>query len=750
MIKIDTEEKLPEVPDVTIWADDKDPAVFYALPDSPRMRTRNGVPQFKFIKYRGETGEKKGGFVFFDADLSLTSEEITKLKEVWQARLNQTRPGRRNQQPPQARMGTITYTRGSVGLNFESDSAIVSRIAGAVKPSLYGSNVAPFMLELDESQVPILEAAMQGTGSSVVQVKYDLFHMAAIPPATVDVKFNARRFESFIRTTDVEDSFWRDDHYNDKIDATLRTKEIGHVTVRVAPLSGSNAEDQAEKLKTKLRDWGFKMYQDAIAKQAANLLGLIPEEQKGASQTYMDKLGGDDLDDLHIELRNRSFVDFEAHYRETSPVEWNIAPSGSLPTIESMTGADGEPFKWEDFVVEVEPDAFFEELHVYAKVNADFDRLPIHSVQINIEHDGEKLEPIPLKGGADEHDLPLIEGPDDVLHFADFTDGVDEFDYWYQVNYENQSKVFESERKTIRAADREPLVINLDETGVLSLDVMKGDIDFNTVELAEVVISYEDGEVGPFVERYFIDATTTDAQSFQRVTFGPRKRPFEYDVTKLRLSDGTEISGPKGEVVGPILHVDDTFTAGRMIRCSAAGDLENDIKHMDVTINYTEPGYSLRESFVLDASAPIAEWPIRVTSLDAGTITYEGLIFRKDGDVRTVGTSTPPSDTFIFGEVVDLRMQVTVVPEQLFADPNVRMVIFSGSYTDPDTQEIHLLPNQIVSRKDGEITPMVFDWELDLRDDQAREYKWKATVVGGDRPSVEGTSTDPVLMPTLS
>jgi hypothetical protein len=749
MFKIGTEEKFPEVPDATVWADDKDHAVFYALPDSPRLRMRNGVPQVKLVKYTGDVGEDKGGFVFFDADLALTEEESTKLVELWQARVDaeHARRGGRGS-APQARMGTFTYTRGNVGLLFDDNSAIVSRVKTVGKPSLYGSNVMSCMLELDERQVAILDSCMRGQGTTGVTVLYDLYHWASMPPAEVKVTFHAERFEDYLRVTDVEDSWWFEDHYNDTIEHELNTRQIGKIEVNVAPTPDAESD---KKLKDMLRDWGFRMLNEAVAQQAANMLGLIPEEQKDAPQTFRDQLGGDDLDDLRIEIEKQSFSDFEMSYTESGAVEWNLAPNGSLPGVETMKNSEGEFFKWDDFVQEVRPDAFFDELHIYAKVNADFDRLPIHSVQINIEHDGEKLHARPLVGEGDETSLPLIESPDDVLHFADFVDGVEEYTYTYQVNFENESRSFTSAPATIKASDREPLVVNLDDTGVLSLDVVKGDIDFDTVALAEVVVRYEDDGIGPFERRYFLESDTDEAQHFQEVIFSPRNKPFEFDVTKLRLQDGTEIPGAKGQTVGPTLHVDDIFTATRLVRVSGVGGLGDDIERIEVDLTYSEPnGYRVRTAVTLDDRSPSAEWPVRVTALDAGEVSYEGRVFRTSGETKRIEQATAEGDSIIVGEAVELQMDVTVIPDGLFADPSVTKVIFSGSYVDPESGDVKLLPNTIVSRNNGAIEPPSFDWRLELRNDQQRSFQWKAKLIGSSGiTDVSGTSDETVLVPEL-
>src|SRR5688500_3035279 len=124
MIRIDKQETFPEVPDVVVWADDKKENLHYVLPSSPRFRMQDGKPVFKCIKYRlpvdREDGRKGGGFVFFDTEIAVPDDQMQKLTDLLQERLNKRhaekkRPGA----APKVEFGTITYTRGTVRLLLE-------------------------------------------------------------------------------------------------------------------------------------------------------------------------------------------------------------------------------------------------------------------------------------------------------------------------------------------------------------------------------------------------------------------------------------------------------------------------------------------------------------------------------------------------------------------------------------------------------------------------------------------------------
>ena len=86
MIRIDKQLTFAEVPDVTVWEDEKRYNLFYALPQSPRFRLQNGIPVFEHITYRlavdRPDGRKGGGYVFFDTELAIDQEKLIKLKKV--------------------------------------------------------------------------------------------------------------------------------------------------------------------------------------------------------------------------------------------------------------------------------------------------------------------------------------------------------------------------------------------------------------------------------------------------------------------------------------------------------------------------------------------------------------------------------------------------------------------------------------------------------------------------------------------
>jgi hypothetical protein len=503
-----------------------------------------------------------------------------------------------------------------------------------------------------------------------------------------------------------------------------------------------------------LTDWGWRTLQDAILQEVQSALKPIGDESKKASDKVMEQLGGDDLDNLHISLRQTQITDIDMWFRDRSPVEWHFAPNGHLPALTTLTDKDGNLLRWEDYSMEVEPSAFFQELHVLAQVNAPFERLPIHSVEVHVTHNGKPVEPTlvnEIGTGHSSLEGTLINSPDDVLHFAAYADNVNKYTHWYEVNFKGESKTFRSTPVEVDAGSRDPLVINLDETGVLSLDIEKGDIDFEQVRSAEVVLSYEDKDQGVtnVGGRFYLDAAHPAAR-FQKVVFVPKTKPWTYQIKYTMAEDGREVQGPPQTEWGPTLFVNDLFSSSRFVRISAVGDLEQKIDRIIVDLEYLdeERGYGVTKQVTLKDGAPDDEWRFPVVADRAGTVKYSGQIFYKGGTQKEIEPTVAKTNQIVVGDVVEDRLEVEIVPDFLFDDPAVRLVTVELTHEGSAQTATAKFRRSAAGGAD----PSSYTWRVDLADDKDRTYTWQAKFYIGN--SVKTTdavvTTDGMIVPELS
>ena len=81
-------DKVETINGLSVYGDEADPNLWYALPQTPRFRIDNGKPVFKFIKYKFPIehagGKKGGGFLICDVEFGVSRSEEDALLEVLQ------------------------------------------------------------------------------------------------------------------------------------------------------------------------------------------------------------------------------------------------------------------------------------------------------------------------------------------------------------------------------------------------------------------------------------------------------------------------------------------------------------------------------------------------------------------------------------------------------------------------------------------------------------------------------------------
>lgn len=738
MIRIDKQEVFPEVPEVTVWADDKSEQTFYVLPTSPRFRIQNGNPVFKFIKYRlpidRADGRKGGGYVFFDTEITVPDDQMTKLTELLQKRVNEKHTKAQRPGPaPKVQFGTLTYSSGTVRLLLEENGTLIEKVRSAGKPSLYGRNVACFALELTPEGATVFEAAMQGQGASAVSVVYDLRFWVKLPPVTATVDFSSERFYDYLKTVDLEVSFWTEDHYREDLRELLIESQSGVAKVNYdAPVPPAVEKSLDEWAQRTLEDILTRQTQEATAEQNPGKV----DPNKLFEKTLED-LGGDDLDNFHQSITQHKLVDIHMKFAKNSAVEWNLAPQGTLPTLTSLKDGKGQPIKWQDYALLIDgDDPFFKQINVNMQVNADFANLPLHSVELHMEY--------PKAGGRKEIGEYRFSSPNDANRFSTFMDNNNqEYTYWYEVNYKGQARTFKS--KPIKT-DEKLLTVNVDDTGIFNLDINTGDIDFDQVRVAQVDVRYPKGLAAPLAQQKFTIDRDHQSHRLQKVIFSEINQPYEYRV-KYVMVDGKEIeTGPFEEQSKPLI-VDDPFSEIRSVTIRASGNLQDKVQTIFVDLSYTDTknNYNLSKSVALDSNVPADEWRIPVIKGVQGAVKYSGLIRYFDGTEEPIAETVADRPTILVGPSVREVLEIMVLPDFMFDNPDVRLVRVALSYSDP--------AHSVSERKDFTFRPGDGEqfWTVELKDKNKIDFQWKATFfLSSGQQVVEATTTDLTVIPQLA
>ena len=375
MLQIDAVETISGV---QVFGDSDSKHTFYVLPNQPRFRIdENGYPVFKFLKYRlpidREDGKRGGGYIFFDSEFVVPEDKFEKIKETLQERVNKTYRKSRARKIPDVKIGTITYTKGTANLLLNDESGIlIQKVRSAGKPSLFGRNIAAFSLELTPEGATIFEQALQGKGG-VIQVVYDLYFWAKLPMLTVTGSFNSSKFYSFYQEIDTDWNLWSEDSYRETIRESLIENESMQLTIDPGGVTD-------EKLLNQIRDWAQRSLEDTAERKMIDSIAPVSED---------DRKRPDGIEDVTRDIKNTKISNFNISYKEKSTVEWNLAPQGTLPNITSLTDKEGNPIVWDEFASIIDADdPFFKTLNVTVQINADFNNLPIHSIETYINYPG--------------------------------------------------------------------------------------------------------------------------------------------------------------------------------------------------------------------------------------------------------------------------------------------------------------------------------------------------------------------------
>lgn len=731
MLKIDKQQTLHGV---TVYGDDTRDDTFYLLPPGPSFRLVDGKPSFQFIKYRKlrKSGDDLfGGMVAFDTELTVDADTLAKVTADLQAQVDAATARRALLRGPSGgtpaqrpvRIAPITFTDGSVDLLIGEGDAFVQKVRGAGMPSNYGANVASFRIELTQEGAALFEQAMQGDGG-FVQVVYKLKHWAKLPPIRASARWSASRLYAFSQVVSIDDPVCGESSYSESVRETMKSNEVMDIRFDFISAPDASAEDVAKTEKT-IRDTITRQLEEAVER---NMLDVIQKENPDV-KSLRDEGG---FEEIRRSVSKRAFSDVSIGWTENQVVKWSIAPQGMLPNITAMKGPDGKGFAWADYAREVDlDDAYFRTIDVNLRVNADFDDLPIFNVVATLEYP---------HGSAAKTESFTFSKPDDLARFRTFREGDKaKYRFSYKVNYEGASKAYVA--PAIETADTE-LTINVDDLGVLMVDIAPGDINFELIPRAQLVLRYEDAGIAPFERQVTLTADSANHR-IREVLFQPRTRPIRYQV-RYFYADGREKLGPWIEQMGQQVYVNDLIKAKRTIGVRAIGDLQARIASISVDLEYIDAANDDAQatSVVLSKSSPFFDWEIATATETGGTIRWRERVTFADGTSKAKDWQQASGNTVFVGELVEAKLEVMVVPDLLDFSA-LKLVNVSLRYRDRG-HDVDLRKDLLFKPGDEAKT-----WTVPLEDDAARDYTWSARFFladGSRRELVDQPSTGDTLI----
>jgi hypothetical protein len=702
---------------VTVYRDETRYNVYYLVPEQPRFRIdqTTRLPVFKFIKYRfpidRPDGRKGGGYCAFDIEFAVADDKLARIKEQLQGQLNQYYAGWSN--IPQVEIGSLTYLKGTARLVVAgANGAFVEKLYNPTGPSLFGNNITTYGVELTPEGATFFEQALQGKGSSTVGVEYGLTFMSRLPPINATLSFRSEQFYSFFQQVDYDWEMWASDTYRETIREQLIQSESIYENFDWGGLTDQNIKNQ-------IRNSLLTSFEDAIQKKIVEAIPPFPADQRGVPE---------DIEHVTRDISNSRISSFTQNYHENMPYEQEIRPQGQLPTITSLTGPDGKPLNWADFGYEADLyDDFFKTLDVSVRVNADFNKLPIDSIEVKLQYQDEQ---------PSEYRFMK---PDDIAKFRSYTENdVWKYRYSYQVNYKGEAQIFQSEDKE---TDERVLTVNVDDLGVLSVDILPGDLNFAQISQAQITMQYQNG--GEPIEQQYIMDQNHKEHLFQQVLFEPVKAPYTYKV-KYFMQDGREFELAPREGRSPQLYISDPFSVTKTVSLRAAGNLDTVIDNIFVDLVYEDARNNYRQTHTvaLSKASPFFDWSFPVIDEQGGKVGYSGSIRFKDGTIQEIGLTEATRPTILIGEIVADTLDVTIVPD-LLDFSKIKLVKTSLHYQDA--------ANSIDERKDFILKQgsQMATWSVKLKDKTKNSYTWQATYFMGDgskRDTPEASTSDLTLI----
>ena len=734
---------------LTVYEDDSNPAVFYAMPNEPgfRIDPKTNKPVLNFIKYLMPVdrpdGSKGGGFLIFDsvfvipqAQMSAAQQQLDKLvqsKGVKDARGN----------PATAQISMPSFTKGTASLTLlDSGGALVTKIESPGKPSLLGSMICSFTAELSPEGAAVVEAAMQGKGG-VVQIAYDLTYTAALPPVTGHVWFNAFKFASFHQTIQKSGGSWDsgDNTENETLREAFVSSQSGGVQFDFTGLPMGDAT--ISKLHDDLVNWGWQQLNTAVqsvlapssgASTAAPSTDGSSSSSSGAGVTGSSvgsDLGQDRGDDgMENVTRNESSwasFSFDEYYHERDSIAYETVQQGTLPNV----------LNFEQYAETINAnDPFFAQIHATLMCNADFQKFNIVSVDANCQY--VKSNPPTVSGLT-------FKTPNDVLKFdSDTTGGDMHYQYQFNVNYADQSKPYVS---PIYTTQNQVTTLDVGTMGVLYVNLTVSNVDWTTVKQVQVAIQYPDTDPsGAAISREFAFDQNTRTATLVVVVLKAIDKQYTYSVTYV-LNDGTQVATAPKQDNTQELFINNIFIP-RTVTFIGEGDFANSIDNIFLRMSYTDSANKYQQSgeYQFSATNRTHDWTFPVIPGAQGQVSYTGVVSYKNQTQQNIPETTSTSALITFGPPD--QTIVTVTPDPALLDfTQVKLVQIEFQYSDPANGLS--LQQEIVLKSTGATPP---SWTFYTKDPTKVAYTYTATYYMATTPPgvvkqapVTSSDTDLVL-----
>ncbi|NTU82805.1 MAG: hypothetical protein HGA45_26135 [Chloroflexales bacterium] len=630
---------------VTIFRDHSDREQLYFMPAAPRLTmltdpaTRQRIPQFQLIKYRGRAGN--GGFLNFDCNLGLEQAELDEIRDEARRQLRLRNTPRLAPVPLVDGTVKLMLLGKQTGDEAEADSAapqFVLKISHHAKPSLYGTNQAGFSVALDQEGVTVLEQAMQGEMSPLLVV-YSLDYLALRPAYSVRLAIDWDRVQKHFDEHFGANTWFFSADIDKAVDELIDSRAIVIEADTFVP-EGEDADGvigRRDEALNQVRDMvteaffepsldPFKEEEDGWDKAAGFFERLAPMNMyrgRNALFTYSK------LDYTRIDRKS-----LNVNISERTTVKRTIHPQGHLAGITRTIVQEGlDPAK---FIIPVDLDsAWFERRRVTARSRASFDEDGIATISVRMQY-GDQPKNVVL-------DSPAAAGTVDWASLV--ADGAMRRDVRlsYTVNFKN---VDSSERPVALSSpetitDVELLEINPRELyAIVPVPIIGLNFPWRQYPTVEVRTRYVDQPNGINLADSFLLTERAPEALWKLFVLDPRKTSFQYKLV-FRAANHKDIEMPWVETDEERVIARDPFPKKRTLDIAPSFNwLEVDRVFVDV--GYKDPDRRIEEEVSFEfteADHASKTFTVDLQNPDLRRVTYSVTVMYRDGRLLEIPRS---------------------------------------------------------------------------------------------------------------
>lgn len=720
----------PVVNGVSMFPDHADPLLFYYLPLAPKLteltdpQTRQQIPQFQLVKYRGAAGT--GGFLNFDVNIGVSGDQLDEIARQLEQML------RLKDKPVLSPAPLIDGTVHMMLFGKQTGDKppapgappdqpqFVLKIDQNAKPALYGDNQAAFSVALDKDGVTVLEAAMQGE-MSPIGIVYSLDYLALRPAYTVSINVDWDRVQKHMDESFGANAIFFSSQIDKAVDELVEKRLIDIQVDTFVPEGDDSGviarRDQAvNEVKEMITDSFFKPSLDPFHQKKDDWDKAADFVDRLSRTAATGGMGGDSL--FSYKKTDYTRIDkktLNMKMNERTTVKRSMYPQGHLSGIFRTLKREGlDPGK---FIIEADLDnPFFQRRTVTAISRANFDEDSISSLDAIVKYGDNPQNAV----------LDPTTASKTMTWSSILKDGVMQrgATVSYKVTFKDANA---TDRPVVMQSQPQTLDIDTFEISprelysIVHVKIIALGFPWDRYSAVEVQTRYADEANHLKSVATFILQKDKAEASWTLFVLDRTKTSFEYKVF-FRAIDNRDTEMPWVETDQEQVTVRNPFPKQLKVDLAASASLWVDTERVFVDVSYDDPdnGISANKSYTFDKTHSADVFVVDLADTNKRIVSYSVTYMMLNGTVFEVPKSATRLPRIIISRVMKGHKIIQVHPKPVnFAEKNLAKMTVELRYQSPQESASDVFN---FDSKDG-----VQYFEFDYVDAQAAKYSYQVT-----------------------